>query len=417
MRKYIILARSIVNIGGEEIYNRNKARFLKELGYDVIIVSTARGKVVIDDLLEYYNYVIEELSNEPCYYNEKQISKILNKIKNIIGNTLGYEDIIFESHTPKLSIWGEFIAKEVGGRNFCLLSDDRFPVLSKDAARFFEFKFNRHELAGISDKSLQMLFGDYLEIPGDKKYHLSFACINSIEPTMKNLGVNKDDYDIIIGTITRLEKVCVPVILDNVKKFAENNQNKKILFLYFGGASDSRVEKKTIKYMTGLKNLSFIITGNIFPIPQEDVEKVDLFINLAGAAHATRRLAIPTLSIELETGIPLGLLGITTQFAQYREVDNNCNWNSICEALDNIFVKKQPDIIEVKSLLKLDPHKMNFEPHEKFIEEGMKSVNEYFDFSDYKVSKIWYILISGLYSTVGIKNLKKIMNLYRKIFR
>lgn len=417
MRKYIILARSIVNIGGEEIYNRNKYLFLRQKGIDVTIISVTSGKIIINDLIPFKNNIIEELCNEPFYYSNKQKEKFLEKIKSKIQDTSNFDEIIIECHTPKLSVWGELLAKEIGGRSFCLLTDDRFPPLSSSTASFFEYKLLRHELAGISKSSLQLLFGNHLSLEDDKKYFLSFNCINSIESVDNDFGIQKEKYDFIIGTIIRLEKVCVPFILDNILDFARKHKDKKILFIFFGGSSNKKLEKEIIKKMNVYSNLEFLLTGIIFPVPLVEVEKVDLFINVAGAASATKRMAIPTLSIELENGRPLGILGVTTNSSQYRSGNDNCPWDTISEALENLLIMNKFSLKEIKNKLIKDPLKVDFTQHDNFIADGLKNEMEYYDFSNYHVSKLWKIMISFLYSLLGIRGLIKIMKLYRLLFR
>lgn len=417
MKKYIILARSIINIGGEEIYNRNKYVYLKK-NYDTALVSTSSGRVYINDLKPLSDNYINELVNEPFYYSSKQRSKILNKLIKKCDLKESYEEIIIECHTVKLSLWGELLAKEIGGRSFCLLTEDRFPVLSSSTSEFFKYKLNRHELAGINKASLQLLFSNTYKVSDQQRYFLPFCCTNSIEPLKSNLSVNKSDYDIVLGTITRLEKVCVPFILDNVLEFAKQNKDKKILFLYFGGSYDQKLEKQVIQKMSVYDNLTFILTGILFPIPQVDVESVDLFINVAGAATATMRYGSPTLTFELETGKPLGIYGVTTTSCQYKKAeDKECPWKTINDALSSILIKKDLSITEIRSKLEKQIVTVDFSKHDLFIDEGCSFSKNYFDFSDYKVSKFWKFFISLIYGCFGIKFLSGLMKMYRKLFR
>lgn len=417
MKKYIILARSIINIGGEEIYNRNKYVYLKDK-YDTSLISTGNGKVYINDLKPLADNVVSELVNEPFYYSNKQRSKILSKLIDKCNLKDTHEEIIIECHTVKLSLWGELLAKQIGGRSFCLLTEDRFPKISKSTSDFFQYKLNRHELAGINKASLQFLFSDTFKVPVEQSYFLSFYCTNVIEPVKSTLSIKKTDYDIVLGTITRLEKVCVPFILDNVLEFAKQNEDKKILFLYFGGSYDEKLEKQVIQKMSVCNNLTFIMTGILFPIPQVDVDLVDLFINVAGAATATKQQAIPTLTIELDIGKPLGIIGVTTISTQYKKAEEKeCPWETICDALTSILIKQELTLTEIKGKLEKQNITIDFSKHEAFINEGTEYPKEYYDFSNYVVSKFWKFLITFLYGCFGINLLNKLMKIYRKIVR
>ena len=414
---YIILTRNIINIGGAEIYTRNKYVFLKDK-YDVSIISTNIGKIYINELKLFANSIIEELSIDPFFYSAKQRCRILKMIKNVLPLNKEYEDIIIESQTVQLSLWGELLAKNVDGRCFCLLTEDRFPILSPSACSFFKFKLFRKELAGISTESLPLLFTNTYNVPDDKRYRLSFLCNNSIEDVNSSFTINREGFDIVIGTLTRLEKVCVPFILNEVLLFTSKNPDKKILFVFFGGSQNEKLEKDIISKMSIYKNLTFFLTGIIFPVPLSEVQKVDLFINVSGSANATKNIKIPTLSIELETGKPLGFLGVTTDSIQYKSDGNNYIEKTICDVLEKTFIKKEYSLQEIRNKLTLKKVIIDYASHNDFIELSIKSNSKgFYDFRNYYVSLFWKTIITFIYGVFGISVLKKLMKIFRKWFR
>lgn len=415
---YVILTRNIINIGGAEIYTRNKLIYLKD-SYDVVIISANHGKIYINELKQFADSIVEELEIDPFYYSYNQRMKILAKLKELLPIEKQYKDIIIESQTVQLSLWGELLASTINGRAFCLLTEDRFPVLSPSANSFFKFKLFRKELAGIATESLSYLFRNNYKVPSDKRYKLSFTCNNSIEDIESSFIINRNNYDIVIGTLTRLEKVCVPFILNEISKFAKNNPSKNILFVFFGGSQNSKLEKKIITEMSIYKNLTFFLTGIIFPIPLSEVQKIDLFINVAGAANATKKNGIPTLSIDLETGKPIGFLGYNTNSIQYKS-DNNSFFidETISDVLEQVFITNKYSLGEIRSKLIKIKSCVDYSSHKDFINSSIKSnPKDYYDFTDYQVPHVWKFLISMLYSLIGIRSLKAIMKIYRSFIK
>lgn len=415
---YVILTRNIINIGGAEIYTRNKLVYNTDK-YETLIISTSHGTVYIEELKQFADSVVEELDIDPFFYSAQQRNKILRKIKKLLPEKKQFEDIIIETQTIQLSLWGELIAKMINGRCFCLLALDRFPLLSQSTCSFFKYKLSRDELAGISTESLPMLFKNNYTVPLNKCNKLSFFCANSIEDVSSSFCINRDCYDIVIGTLTRLEKVCVHFILDEVLEFARNNSNKRILFIFFGGSENKAIERKIISRMSIYKNLTFILSGIIYPVPLSEINKIDLFINVAGAARATRKKGIPTLSIELETGKPLGFLGYNTNSTQYKTDNNTYVEDSISKVLNQVFIENKYSLSDIKSKLgPIEENNIDFSSHEIFIQSSIKTYKkEYYDFNNYKVSSFWKTIITVLYSLLGIKLLKKSMKIYRICFK
>lgn len=416
---YIFFVRSIVNIGGAEIYTRNKFIDLKKRGYDVLVFSTKRGCCYIEELNQFNGLIFQELANDPFLYTEKQRNKISDSILKKIGDVSVYEEIMIESQTVQLSVWGELFAKKMNASNFCFFSDDRFAKLYPATADFLKFKLKRRELVGIATQSLSLLFKGNYDILEDEKYNLRFFCSNSIEDCSNTYGINIDNigkYDVVIGSITRLEKICTPFIMENVIEFAKDNKDKRILFIFFGGSSNKKLEKYYKKKMGKQKNLDFILTGIMYPIPLQFVKQVDLFISVSGAAGATTREGIPTLVIELETGKPLGILKYNTSSSQYKDANNDYLSPNIKTFLNEVFVQKKYNLDEIKKSLVIEKYVIDFSSHYDFVKESkMKNKIQYYDFSTYTISKKWKCLISFIYGILGSYILTALMDFYRKL--
>lgn len=415
---YIFFVRSIVNIGGAEIYTRNKFIDLKKREYDVLVFSTKRGCCYIEELKQFNGLIFQELANDPFLYTEKQRNKITDFILKKIGDVSLYEEVMIESQTVQLSVWGEIFAKKINASNFCFFPDDRFAQLFPSTADFLKYKLKRKELVGITPQSLCLLFRGNYDIQEHEKYNLRFYCSNSIEECNDfKLNIpNIENYDIIIGSITRLEKVCTPFIMDNMLEFAKENKDKKILFIFIGGSSKKKLEKFYKKKMSKQKNLDFILTGTMYPIPLQLVKQVDLFIGVSGAVGATTREGIPTMSIELETGKPLGIFKYNTNSNQYKDCSVEYISSNIKTMLNEIFIENKYCLDEIRKSLVIDKYVLDFSTHHVFMHDSKNKSNaQYFDFSNYMISKKWKFLVSFIYGTFGSYILTVLMDYYRKL--
>lgn len=416
MRQYIIIARSICGIGGAEIYVRNKLNFLHNNNYQVTIISCVLGTIKISELEYFKKNIIPECINDPFLYTDSQRKRILKKLLNSLNITEGSE-VIIESSFIQGALWGELLASVLNCRNFCFLVDDSFRELSDSERDFLVFKLKRKELVGITKNSLELLFKQKYLLLEDEHYFLNFTCINSIEHINNYFNFYHEQYDITIGSIGRINKPCVPIILSEIKKFASQHTNKKILFVLFGGGdNEKKLKKQYIKSLKNIDNLTFIITGEFFPIPYDCVNKFDLFISTAGSARATYNSGIPTLSVELMTGVPLGLLGINTNSTQYRMDEDKIIWLTIKDALSSFFINNEIDLNDIRGKLTKKTVVIDYATHLSFMNKSIKE-NEIrvYDFTYYRVNNNWKCLISCIYRLFGAHVLVFLMGLYKKL--
>ena len=126
MKKYIILTGSIIDVGGSQLYSKNKKKYLEEKGWDVSIYSFQRGQILIDELKGCSNNIIHNLKFSPNLFSAKIKKKVIDEIiweKN-------YEEVVVESHSINLSLWGEMIAQKVNGKHVIVLVDETFEKLT-----------------------------------------------------------------------------------------------------------------------------------------------------------------------------------------------------------------------------------------------------------------------------------------------
>ena len=376
-KKYIILTPSISNVGGAEIYCRNKKIFLEENGWDVDIFYCRKGKVLINDLKTYEENFMQELLMPPFFYRKSSINKYIDKITNSIT---GHKEIVVESHTKALAMWGELVANRISGKHIIYLLAESFKKLSDHEYLFFDFKHRRRELAGISDKSLSLLFKGYRDIGEEERYFLRASCANVVED-VENETVNRiETKDINIGCITRLEKDFVPELINEIIIFANNHKDKNILLVIIGGSINGDLEKIIYHKVKNIENLEVIITGYLFPIPKKIFHLLDIFIGVAGSAKISAREGVPTITLDVIDGKPIGLLGYNTESTLYRDTENQ---TSLSQLLEDILIDKKFDLrkISISDNLRLCDFRKEYQSHLRFIEKS-EQTKDYYNFDD-----------------------------------
>lgn len=307
MKKYIFLDTSIVNVGGGQLYVKTKGEYLKSIGYRVYAFSYVKGDVVIKDLLEYKPYIITELEIPPSTYSEKTRIKILEKFKNLIDYQDG-DEVIIESNTCILGLWGEYFAKNLNGRNL-VYSITESVYLSSDEIKFIEYKCKKGELATISvnsfDKVLNCSKGvDLASIKVMRAYFSNvptdFKCdkIDALDIKGKSICI-----------IGRKDKDYVYTALKGCFEFAISQPNEFFTIAILGVYKNSDVYKKIKKEFSDIGNVKLIPLGLINPLPSSLFDKFDLFIGGAGSAMLPYRMGKTTIAMNVFENKIIGLLG------------------------------------------------------------------------------------------------------------
>ena len=402
MKKYVILTSSIIGIGGAQLYTRNKLNFLKERGWEVEVLSFSEGDIVFNELKEYEKSIVRALYHVPPLHTEKFKDSLIKKY--ILDGE--YDEIIIESHTIHLAIWGEVFAEKVKGKHLVFLLTEKFKRLSVEKMKFLDFKHSRKELASISDKSLELLFKDFKTVKDEERYVLKATGSNNVVEDVPNEIIDSlGDCDVCIGTITRLEKDYVMPLLEEIIKFADRNKQLKVRYIIVGGSKYESVRKKIEDRASECSNLELIITGYLFPIPRSVFSKADIFIGTAGGAGVPYREGVLTISVDCNTAAPIGIMGYNTKTSLYADGESNLN---LQEMLDDILIyNKYAEFIKSeckKKIVDINDVYKDFERHIEFIKNSDKN-NDYFNMKDIKPLRSDYIK-----RLISLKITKKILN-------
>lgn len=377
---YIFLTPTILNVGGAQMYIRNKVLFLKERGYCVYVFSAAKGiEVIFPELKEFNRYFIPELRYNCSEYPRKKVERICNKIQRECGLD-GEKEIIVESTCLEESTWGEFLSMQVGAKHIVYTLQETNDISNKSIADFLYFKYGRKELAGIQEKSLKQMFIPYYEI--EDSYYLG-AGAGSAEDDVDHSLIEKlkeSNYDVIIGSLGRLDKPFVDSGIEGVVKYCYLHTEKRVCLLLLGGAEKEYLDhiKERVK---GIKNIEVVISGYLYPVPTRLLTLCDAFFAAAGSAEVCKRSGVPTVTFDCNDLQAIGVYGRTTNSNIYRE--KNEPPKDFALLLEDIIDKK----IYTKEKSSFISRHRDYSKHIDFINNSEKT-KEYFDVMSIKDNTI-----------------------------
>lgn len=363
-------------MGGAQMYIRNKLLYLCQEGWKVIVISCRGDNVIIPELKEFSSFIPEIAY--PSYLYSKKIKQIIADRLIRAVNSRDNDEVIIESSTIYLSTWGETISKIIGAKHLIFLLPEQNVITNGKILEFMKFKYQRHELAGISKKTLPSMFKPFFQIPdNDSCYRLSASC-NNVEADVDSPYLHQIDktcFDYIIGGFSRLDKPFVNAAVNDFCQYASLNIHKKFLFIWIGDApKGSRVPSAIAKKMQNAPNVEFILTGYLYPVPTRLLELCDVLISAAGSSRVCMRSGIPTITYDSNDLRPIGILGRTTKNSLFRDIDE--------PPLD--FIQLMDNILVNKIFVRLTPNyklaSPTFQKHFDFINNACKD-HLYFDFN------------------------------------
>ena len=260
----------------------------------------------------YSQYEFPELTYTPRCYSKNTVKKTVNSIARLISRRCNGSKCIIESDAVNRAVWAELIAKRVGkGAKHQVVLLQETHDYDDDVKRFLRFKYDRHELAGITDKSMSLVFGDdTVETREDSRIYA--YCNNVIEENCRDDFSSKLNKDaaLTFGSIGRLDKKCVNGILKGFRTYAKNHPEKRYNLVLIGGATGKKRIAQIREVMSRSKNIDLIITDYLYPIPASLINSIDLFVSTAGSSVVSFWNHQPTIMVHPVTGEPTGILGL-----------------------------------------------------------------------------------------------------------
>lgn len=305
MKTYVIIFGFANIVCGGPIYHKNKIEYMEKKGWNVVVIPTNYGQVLIHGLERFMVEGFEFISYNPNEFTNRQRKKLLNKmVAKIPTNS---EEIIIETGTDYTAYWGEALAQYLNAKHILILLDEYNDRITKEYMPFYLFKYHRGEMACISKETMLKYFKGYINISYDEAIGLSCICNNSVSniETPFSIGLKKYDYN--IASIGRLDKKFVPSIVRGMIDFIKSNTNKQIQIIFIGGTSNPDVLKNIYSEFQYYQNVHLIITGYIYPIPASIFSKIDAFISGAGSSYISNDMGVPTIAVDIESGKAIGV--------------------------------------------------------------------------------------------------------------
>ena len=340
-KTYVFLSHPISGIGGAELYVRDKKSFLEREGYEVLVFSGYQAdNIVIRDFQPYAEHVVPELLDKPQIFSRSKVTSVIARMAERIGKQ---EEVIIEASDLNSGMWGELLAKRLQGRNVVFCLSETFPKPSEGEIRFMEFKMGRRELYGINPRSISLAFGKKMD--NSAECHWNAVCDNSpIDvPNAVLDNIHKKEFN--LGSIGRYNKPCVPQILEGFSEFAKRHPSNSINVILLLGDYPKETESEINNLFSGCENVSLYLCGPLVPIPRSLFNLCDVFVSTAGCASISRRMKVPTITLDVKDHQAIGILGLTTANTTYRDTEPQ---QDLVSLLDCVLVDKFCDGKEIE---------------------------------------------------------------------
>lgn len=368
-KKYLFLTYTVGGSAGGQLYVSSKIDWLKENGWDVDVYYLDKNPIIIENLKPFKNNYIKQLGFGLPIFNSKERQKVFEKLHIKSGE---YDDIIIESSTIELALWGEYFASITGAKHICYLLYETFPkYLSNSIKNLLKFKLSQGLLYGISPKSIPLILP---EADGEKTWLKAIGCVRPPKdlPLPKKLSeINRDAYTIL--SIGRLEKPYILNLFNEIKLFCESI-DQPINLIVVGDTKQKKQLQKLRNITDSTKNLTTYYLGEVFPISKKIFELSDVFAGCAGSSRMAYFSGLDTITIDVKDFNAIGILYETTNNTIIRSTDEPPI--KISRLLNKVYSEKERRKLKRLNNELIREDKLDFTPHQRLISLEIK--DEYF---------------------------------------
>lgn len=318
---YLIITPRVSSMGGAQLYVLRRVEYLKARGIQSKILVFDDQNFILKDKFDINSILkVDQIKDFPAIYSRKVLSLIMKKILSFIGE---YDaNLVIESHTPVLSIWGEIISDIYKCKHIIyFLSEPNIKSLSLKCYRnYFLAKLNNNELIGISNISLKIIFKDLFKKENNNYVNVPFDKNEIVDITTHQVISSIDDDSFIIATISRLGKAYVEPLIKKIISIDKSNIDKKIVFFVIGNDNDrSILDRLSSTYRIDDDKLHIIYTGYMYPIGRDFFKKIDLFIGMGTSVVNSISQGCATITINPLTSKASGIFGVSNFNFAYSE--------------------------------------------------------------------------------------------------
>lgn len=335
MKTYIFLTNSIGGYSGGPSYINNKIAYLKENGWEISVFDTGGSlKVFYPNLIPYSKNRIKELYFHPSWFTSFQRNKVCNIITQSINPQS--DTVVIESNTTILAEWGEIIATRSQTKHLIFLLGEHNIINDKKQFDFLFYKYQHKEIFSISAKAFENLFSKFYVVPNSDDCHWNAMSTTQPEEIPLKEICNIKDLDFTICHLGRL-KLYVPYMIEQFCCFVKQYPNKTFNIIFMGIEEVNHTLIHSLELNTNV-NLIFIESQN--PIPKVLFRKSDIVIATAGCARIAFCEGVKTISMDVETNRPLGIMGYTTNQISYSSEQYPDSTLSLSELLEEVLIKQ-----------------------------------------------------------------------------
>lgn len=337
---YIFITHSISSIGGAQFYIAAKAAWLSSSAsagcgrrsdaphpWNVVILTVDdAGRILVPGLSRWPTLSFPWLGAPPAALTPAARHHLLDdmaaRIRNIAPRTPHGDDIIIESTTPRLALWGELLARTLQARHLIYILNENISPLSDSEYPFFSFKLRRNELYGIVTATIPSMLPE-----ADPEKTCLLAAGNAINPRadipaslLPRLSNLDSDAAMTLITAGRFEKPYVSHLFEAIARFCRQNPQISLNFIIVGDAAAPRLRASLMKILD-VPNLHTLHTGYLYPIPQKLFDISDLFIGASGCAIVALDAGVRTVTLDADDCMAIGFFGETTSNSVLRSPD------------------------------------------------------------------------------------------------
>jgi len=392
--RHLIIIPDFRGIGGSQFYALRRIKHLESIGIrTVLIIGKDDYKISINENTTLV-YRDQRIANYSFDYHKVIQNDVVKKIEEFLDSA---QVTIIESTDPLSATWGELYAKRMKCKHvlYSLIEPPLYKgIQNKLLYSLIQFKQKQGNLIGLSSKSLFKMFGYENEIDLNRYVNISFDSNELIPIDEQGMSIQLDESCFVIGTISRLEKAYVQVLIEEVISLAKNMPMRKFCLLIIGDSIDASIKNKLESLFeansTSLDNLQIKYFGYIHPIDASFFKNLDVFVGMGTTAVSSISQKCATIVVDPYLNLSSGLLGLDTKNFAYSE---NGKQYDISQSLK--YLLENPEVIKIAQEKGFKLYQEDFTTNicmtklDKFIEEG----TNYSYWSYGKLSWIYFIRI------------------------
>lgn len=371
-QKTFVFLNIIGYLGGSQLYTLRKMRWLRSLGWKVVVIGIDSENLRIPEFDEFVCNDYPFLGIPAYLFSRKARDKYCTEIIRKCG-LRGH--VFFQSHSRNFATWAELLAEKTNGIHVCHLLEEEFGKTADVVLALMRFKLSQNALWGIYEKSIPNLLGKSDQTRGRALMPAEMPEGAVVDCSPVVIPKSSADYKILI--LGRCSKPYVRVALKSSVEFAHRHCDKKIA-IYMMGTSE--VKARSLRFdqiISTVPNLAVFWLGTVFPLPRGIFKIADVCLAATGSAQVACSEKCLCISIDVDDNMAIGLLGITTKNTLFR-VDEPAA--PIEDLLEAVLVSK----LYKRSDIEVPDFGLDYAAHAKLLE--LPAPSDYYDFSYWRLN-------------------------------